>query len=115
MQSNQHKTNNRDAVRRMTEEGYTASQIAVELGITKRTVQRYRQNLGISQPPPVPYSAEERARIRAMLEDGVSVPEIARTIGRSPDVIWRQYRGMSSGSSLCDTIGLRKQLGLLLT
>lgn len=105
----------RSAVERMTREGFTARQISEELGITRRTVQRNRTAAGVAQPRGRPFDSVEHERILEMLEDGVSIPEIARTIGRSRDVLWRRYKGLSKGKSLCDSIELRRQLGLLLT
>lgn len=103
---------NKAAVGRLTESGYFARQIADELGISPRSVTRIRASLGISQPLARRFSEEEHQQVLDMLEDGVSLPEIGRTIGRSSDVLWRRYKGMSQGKSLCDSIQLRRRLGL---
>lgn len=105
----------RAVVRQRTEQGFSATQIAQELNITRRSVFRHRQAAGISHSPGRPITPEEDARIREMLEDGVSIPEIGRTINRSRDYLWRKYRGLSKGRSMCEAIALRRQLGLELT
>lgn len=99
----------------MTRQNFSIRQISEELGITRRSVERHRAALGITNPPAVPYGAEEHARILEMLEDGVSIPEIGRTVGRSRHSLWKRYKGLSRAGSGCDSIQLRKQLGLLLT
>lgn len=77
----------------LTRQGQSAAQIADELKITQRTVVRARVAMGVAQPPPRYFTDEERAQIEAMLEDGCSVLEIARTLGRHPANLWRQYPG----------------------
>ncbi|MGQ9348911.1 helix-turn-helix domain-containing protein [Mycolicibacterium gilvum] len=82
-----------ERVAAMTRAGYTASQIAVILRITERTVQRYRVRTGCSQPAPLPLTPEEITRAEELLEDGCSLSEVARTIGRSHDAVVRRFQG----------------------
>lgn len=100
------------AVGRLTGLGYSACDIATQLGITERTVRRHRVALGIAQEPARRLSTEERVRINEMLDDGVPIAEIARTIGRHPDGLWKRYRGVSKATNMADCRKLRKQLGL---
>jgi IS30 family transposase len=43
--------------------------------------------------PAKPFTPEEDAKIQEMLEDGVSLREIERTLGRSQGVISHRYTG----------------------
>lgn len=72
----------REMVRQMTEEErMTRRQIAEALGCSVRTVEKIRQELGISGPGAVPYSDETKAKAREMLEEGASYNEVSRTLG----------------------------------
>lgn len=102
----------RAVVRLRTEQGWSASRIAEELEITPRSVQRIRGQLGISKSPGRRITPDEDARIRDMLEDGCSIYEVARTVGRHVRYLQTKYRGLSKGSPMCDSIRLRRQLGL---
>lgn len=83
-------------IKRLTLAGVGAREIAARIGCTTRTVSRYRHTLGISQPPPPPLTDDEIAAIHRLADDGCSVTEIARTIGRGsnavrrirPDAVW---------------------------
>lgn len=82
----------RSAVVRLTREGMSASQIAAQLGICERTVQRYRRVAGISQGASgVPMTAEELELARRLIEDGCSRCEVARTVGRHANTIARYF------------------------
>jgi IS30 family transposase len=105
---------NRAEVDRLTKLGWSAAEISDAVGITKRSVVRNRRALGISGRVGRPFSDDEHERILSMLEDGVSLAEIGRTIGRSTDVLWCRYKGMSRASNGCGSIKLRRKLGLLI-
>jgi IS30 family transposase len=115
-QPNQYSVNTpvlREAVGRLTRGGHSSRQIADRLGISQRSVVRNRAALGISAPVRR-ITAEEHARIIAMLEDEVPLAEIARTLSRHPDSLYRRYGSMAKrGSNMQDCVGLRRQLGLL--
>ncbi|MEV7768308.1 helix-turn-helix domain-containing protein [Microbacterium sp. NPDC086615] len=67
----------------MSAAGMSASEIATRLGVTPRTVGRWRAELGIVlRPRNRPITEDEKARALAMLQDGASYKEVGRTIGR---------------------------------
>ena len=80
-----------ETVRRLTREGRSASEIAVILGVTKRTVMRHRQAAGISRPWRTPLTSDQIARMAALLADGVSREETARTLGVHPKTVRRYF------------------------
>lgn len=106
---------NRENVRRLTDLGWSAREISRELGITMRSVTRFRQLLGIQRPAAIPYTPEEDRWIRMALEDGMSFGEIARTLDRNVDYISKKYKGLSRASSMCDSVHLRMKMGLFLS
>jgi len=81
---------NRNEVRRLTEAGHTASQIAETLKCSKQGVERVRHELGIKgkyqQLPP-----EKRERIEAAIRDGWSQAEICRTLNVDVETMRRHY------------------------
>ncbi len=82
-----------ETVARMTRLGYTAPQIGHHLGVTERTVQRYRVITGTTQPPQRPFTEEELALARNLLEDGASYGEVARTVGHDRSSVRRRLPG----------------------
>lgn len=77
------------------EDGLSARQIAAELNITPRTVQRWRVRLGVAlERAPVRDEADHQLALR-MLEEGCSYREIAATIGVSDVTVagWFPGRG----------------------
>lgn len=97
-------------------QGMTVAQIAAAVGVTARSVQRYRATLGI-QHPVRRISAKDHQRIEDMLADECPIREIARTLGLSADYLYQRYRGRSTcnGGTLVGVRRLQRQLGLLLT
>jgi hypothetical protein len=85
--------NRRAEVVRLTALGFSAAQIAVWLGISARHVQRCRAAAGITQPCATPLTADEIARAEQMLDDGASLKEVARTLGRCREAIERRFPG----------------------
>lgn len=85
----------RDAVARLTQAGCSATEIAVRLGVTRRTVQRHREITGASRDRDLypPMTASELAIARALLEDGASYGEVARTLHRGACTIGRHFPG----------------------
>jgi DNA-binding NarL/FixJ family response regulator len=102
-----------EVIQRMVGRGSKSRQIAEHLGISTREVQRRRVALGIAESGGRRFTAEEDARIMEMIEDGCPIPEIARTLGRSPGSMLVSYRGLSTARPLGSrAYKLRKQLGL---
>lgn len=83
------------AVARMTRAGMSAAEIAVRLGCTERTVQRYRSVEGVAKPAPQRIGAETRARALDMLRDGCSYREVARTLGCSRNTVRKWWPGFA--------------------
>lgn len=73
----------RARVAELTKRGMSASLIADILKVTDRTVVRDRKVAGISQPGPRLLTPEEVEVVERLLDDGASLTEAARTIGRN--------------------------------
>lgn len=83
-----------DAVVALTREGCSARQIAEQLGCTSRSVVRIRQLNGIVvRPHAAKFSDDEKRRAAAMLDDGCSIYEVARTLGRDKSTIRAHFPG----------------------
>jgi hypothetical protein len=78
-----------DRVVELTRLGWTARQIADELGYSARTVQRARVRAGVGRPLAARWTDEELARAQQMFDDGASIAEVGRTI-----------RGIGGGGAL---------------
>lgn len=85
----------RDRVVVLTRRGHTGTEIAEALSVTRRTVQRYRQRAGVSQPRVPNMTPSELETARVMLDDGASYHEVGRSLGRSPGTIQRNFPGRS--------------------
>ena len=79
-------------VAEFTRQGLSAPAIANILGVSTRSVQRARQRGGVSQGAPVPFSEDEERLAQALLDDGASMGEVARTLGRSRTPLLRRFR-----------------------
>lgn len=77
----------------MTREGVSAKQIALELGVSARTIHRDRAVLGVAQQAPERLTRELHELAHRLLEDGCSYREVARTVGRSDVQIRRAFPG----------------------
>jgi AraC-like DNA-binding protein len=106
----------RQTALKLDRQGLTITQIAASMGVTRRSVQRYRAALGI-QRPVRRITDDDRQLIEDMLADECPIKEIARTLGFSADYLYQRYRGRSAcrGGSLTSVRNLQRQLGLLLT
>jgi DNA invertase Pin-like site-specific DNA recombinase len=82
-----------DRVAQSSREGMTGEDIAARLGVTRRSVQRYRVRAGVSGPAPIPLTPQQIARAAQLLDDGCSICETARTIGCSEGTIARRFPG----------------------
>lgn len=88
-----------DAMRRIVldiiAEGGSNPQAAKAIGVSVKTVERIRRKAGISAGCAFArFSPEEDKLARAMLEDGASFNEVARTLNRALSTICRKYKGM---------------------
>ena len=63
-------------------QGVPVSAMAQRLGCSERTVARWRRRLGIASPitPPHRWTGDELASAEALIADGASLHEIARTL-----------------------------------
>jgi DNA invertase Pin-like site-specific DNA recombinase len=76
----------------------THVQIARRMDVSVKTVERVKRDIGMirggvratSRPP---LTDEQRARAQAMLADGCSQAEVARTLGASRDQIRHAFKG----------------------
>lgn len=80
-------------IAKLTEDGLTAEAIAAELGVTARTVQRARVRRGVAKPAARRMTAEDLRRARELLDDGASLGEVSRTIGRDLHTIGKHFPG----------------------
>lgn len=76
----------------MTRAGHSAAEIATILGVSPRTVVRYRVAAEVAQPGPVVvWTPEVIAAAEAMVEDRVPAAEIARTLGIADTTVLARY------------------------
>lgn len=102
-------------VARLTRQGWNARQIADRVGVTARTVCRDRVATGVAQPRAPLFTDDEHRRALAMITDGASINEVARTMNRNVDTIWRRFKGMGWTSDQTGQYNsLRSKLGRLL-
>lgn len=79
-------------VARLTRAGWSAEDIASELGVASRTVWRHRKRAGLSQGPAVPLTQEQEARAYDMLfVQRASLNETARTLGCSEKTLKKRW------------------------
>jgi DNA-binding CsgD family transcriptional regulator len=79
----------------LTRTMHSASDIAFILGVSPRTVERYRRRAGISQGGSPRTSDEVLAAAEALLSDGASYKEVGKTLGISYSTVakWLPGRG----------------------
>lgn len=78
---------------KLTRLGLSARDIAVNLGITKRSVYRGRTFSGVAQPKHPLMTQSEKCTAQTMLDDGASYGEAGRTIGRAAATIKKHLPG----------------------
>jgi hypothetical protein len=89
-----------DDIAELTRRGFSAPQIAAMLNVSTRLVQRARFARGMSRKVTSrPFTSEELAWAEAMVADGASFNEIARTLRRDVTVITARFKGRSSCTS----------------
>ena len=95
----------------LTRQGYSSTFIADKLGITKRSVQRHRRQAGLSQTTRPSYTQAEIAQAQALLEDGASYLEVARTLQRGVEALRKRFPGYGwTKSQACMYGRMRRQL-----
>lgn len=82
-------------VARLTRSGVTACEISRRVGVSVRQVERDRASAGVALAPATPLTDDEHRQALALLRDGASYPEAARTIGRSPEALRVHYPGFT--------------------
>lgn len=93
----------RRRVGELTRQGLSLNTIADILKVTQRTVARDRKAIGIAAPPPRHYTDEELDTVERLLDDGASLSEAARTIGRSEHGLHKhpRFKGRAWTSQQC--------------
>jgi transposase len=81
------------AVRRMTMVGHTAREIGDALGVHKATVWRMRKELEITGRVNRPWTADELNKAALLFDDGCSLKEVSRTIGRPISSVRKKFPG----------------------
>ena len=80
---------------RLVNEGSTLSQIAEAMGVTERSVSRYKQILGLPRcqggPRPLPDGWKETAE--ALFEEGYCQQAVAELVGVSAGTVARHFPG----------------------
>lgn len=72
--------------------GHSAEQIAERLGVTPRTVTRWRRATGrLHRPATVKRPESTREQARRLVDDGCSFAEAARTVGVDPVTIRKWF------------------------
>jgi IS30 family transposase len=69
--------------------------IARMLGVCERTVTRDRVEMKVARPAPRKFTSDDHARAEALIADGCSLREVARTMDRSVSVIDWRFTGRS--------------------
>lgn len=77
----------------MTKFGMTLEQIAEQSGFSIPHVRRIQAKLMGPRGSRRPYTCDELERIETMLDDGCSLAEIARTLGRNRHALSRRFAG----------------------
>lgn len=73
-------------------DGRSAREIGMILGVSQRTVVRWRRVTGrLKRPAPRPASQEQLALALQLLQDGASRSDVARTVGLCPTTLHRHF------------------------
>lgn len=81
------------SVARMTKAGLSASQIQAETGISKSTIWKMRRELGITGRQNRPWTQEEIDLATKLFDDGCSLKEVCRTVGRPMSSVRTRFPG----------------------
>lgn len=82
----------RRRVAELTRTGMTLRQVAKAVGVTRRTVSRDRVALGITKPPPPPWTQAEDDRALQLLADGCSLRDVSDTLDRNYEAVCYRFR-----------------------
>jgi hypothetical protein len=63
------------------------------LGVTERSVERYRRDLGLTREQVYPWTDEELRRARELLDDECPYAEVSRTLGISVPSLQSRFPG----------------------
>ena len=77
----------------LAQRGVAPRLIAERIGVSPGTVYRIQRQYGLLCGSRRPFTDDELEQAEAMLSDGCSIAETARTLGRSTTVVWRRFRG----------------------
>ena len=81
--------------------GLSAEIIAERMGVTPRTIGRWRRRFGVMRgEASTPASAEDREKARRLLEDGCSLAEAARSVGVAPKTVRQWFPDAPGWSAL---------------
>lgn len=78
----------------------TVEDIAIRMGVTTRTVNRHRQDAGISTGPKTRVTEREKLKAKALLDDGASYCEVGRTLRRNQQTIEKHLPGYRKRTSI---------------
>ena len=95
----------RDEFTRLSAAGWTRPQLADHFNINPRSVTRLRAKLGISGRTSNTLTPERLAQVEAMLQDGASQKETARTTGVDREAIRKHFPGSGWNLSESKTFG----------
>lgn len=96
--ANQIPSDDQERILARAREGITQKQIAIELGVSAKTVQRWMARLGgVPRPLDCEYdnrylNHDERYEIARLHQGGISMRQIAARLGRAPSTISRELR-----------------------
>ena len=90
---------------RLNADGWTRTQLAAHFNINPRSVTRLRAKLGISGRTNNTLAPERLKQVEAMLTDGASQKETARTLGVDRETIRAHFPGSGWNLSESKTFG----------
>lgn len=84
-----------DRIVALTKQGVSSANIAEMVGVHIRTVQRVREKRGVSRPWTGAHllTEDDKRIVAALLDDGASIAEAARTIGFSQTTLHKHFPG----------------------
>lgn len=87
----------------LNRQNHSTTELAGILGVTPRTIQRWRRDLGTSRPQPpfsmMPATPERLAEAKALLDDGAPIREVERSLHMSRGTVKRHFPGVGWSQS----------------
>lgn len=83
----------RDDVERLLKDGMSIHKVSVATGAPENAVRTVRKDLGLTRAPNRDGIEERLARAKAMIEDGASHYEVAKTLKMAPETLRRHFPG----------------------